>query len=30
VAAMGAAAWLLRGDEDQYESAYEQRGVTVA
>lgn len=30
VAAMAAAAWLLRGDEDQYESAYEKRGVTVA
>lgn len=29
-AAMAAAAWHLRGDEDAYESAYEKRGVTVA
>ena len=30
VAAMAASAWLLRGDEDGFESAYEKRGVTVA
>lgn len=29
-AAMATAAWGLRGDEDQYQSAYETRGVTVA
>ena len=30
VAAMAASAWHLRGEEDQYESPYEKRGVTVA
>jgi hypothetical protein len=29
-ALMAASAWHLRGEDDQYESAYEKRGVTVA